>query len=163
MSAAGHVQPPFISAQAAPRGAHSFWWSALAVILGVVFVYAGALKAWDPLRFAHDMQNFHIVPWSLGVRLAFYLPWLEILAGLALLSGILRPGALAILSALMIVFIAATISARLRGINLDCGCFGSVGKGLSFTSHILIDGAILAGLIVLVVVSLRDARRALAA
>ncbi len=135
--------------------ARSLTWTLLAVAIGAVFIYAGVLKTLDPVKFARDIGNFHILPWPLGVRLAFYLPWLEIICGLALLAGVLRVGALSILSALTIVFIGATISAKLRGINPDCGCFGSATKDLSFGWHLLIDLAILAALLALSILPAR--------
>ena len=122
---------------------------ALALIVGGVFIYAGALKVWDPVKFAKDIQNFQILPWPVGVRLAFYLPWLEILCGGALIIGWLRSGALGILAALTVIFIGATIAARARGIDLDCGCFGSAAKDLPFAWHLVIDFALLAGVLAL--------------
>jgi len=147
MNTSPHVQSPLFSAhrRKPPR---LFVAPALAAIIGGLFIYFGALKAWDPLKFANDIQNFHILPWPLSVRLAFYLPWLEIVCGVALVFGWWRRGALAILTSLMLVFISATIAAQVRGIDLDCGCFGSATKNLSFTSHLLIDFAILAGLLI---------------
>ena len=49
-----------------------FLWRMLAIIIGALFVYAGALKAWDPVRFASDTENYHVLPWALNARLAFY-------------------------------------------------------------------------------------------
>ena len=148
MNTSPHVQSPLLGVQ---RGAPSvsLFWPLLAALLGLVFIVAGALKAWDPFAFTRDIQNFHILSWRVGVRLAFYLPWLEILSGLALLIGYLRRGATLILTLLMLVFIAATIAAKARGIDLACGCFGSATKNLSFTWHIALDLAILGGLAVL--------------
>ena len=148
MKISEHVQSPLSSAHrtSAPR---LYVAPALGAVVGFVFIYAGALKAWDPVDFARDIQNFKILPWSLGVRLAFYLPWLEIACGLALMFGWLRSGALTILTGLMVIFIAATVAAHLRGIDLECGCFGSATKGLSFGWHMAIDLALLAGLVIL--------------
>ncbi|MBA2622606.1 MAG: DoxX family protein [Chthoniobacterales bacterium] len=155
MSSSPHVQSPLMGVQrGTPR--RSPLWTALAVILGLVFIYTGVLKAWDPIAFTRDIQNFHILPWPVGVRVAFYLPWLEILCGLALLTGYLRGGALAILSSLMVIFIGATIAAKVRGIDLDCGCFGNATKNLPFTWHLVIDFALLAGLLALWSLSPRD-------
>ena len=121
----------------------------LAVLAGAVFVYAGVLKARDPLQFANDLSNYHILPWPVGVRLAFYLPWLEILAGLALIVHRIFAGALAITGALMVGFIGATVWTKMLGINVACGCFGAAGSNLTFTWHLVLDGCILAVLIFL--------------
>ena len=67
-----------------PFNCRLFVGRALAVLAGAVFVYAGVLKVRDPLQFANDISNYRIIPWSVGVGLAFYLPWLELLCGLAL-------------------------------------------------------------------------------
>ena len=122
---------------------------ALAVLAGAVFVYAGVLKVSDPLEFANDVSNYHLLPWTIGVRLAFYLPWLEILAGVALIFHRLFSGALAITGALMLAFIAASIWAKVQGINVACGCFGAASSNLTFTSHLVLNGAILAVLVIL--------------
>lgn len=121
----------------------------VATVLAGVFIYAGVLKIADPAAFARDISNFHILPWPIGTRLAFYLPWLEIICGAALLLRWLKFGAVAILTALTVVFIGATITARLRGINVKCGCFGSASKDLTFGWHVAIDFAILGGLLLL--------------
>ena len=121
----------------------------LALLAGAVFVYAGVLKVRAPLEFANDLSNYHLLPWPIGVRLAFYLPWLEILAGLALIFHRLFSGALAITAALMVVFIAATIWAKVQGINVACGCFGAASSNLTFTSHFVLNGSILAVLAIL--------------
>lgn len=121
----------------------------LAVLAGAVFVFAGVLKVRDPLQFANDLNNYHLLPWSVGVRLAFYLPWLEILAGLALIFHRIFAGALAVTAALMLGFIGATIWTKILGINVTCGCFGAASSNLTFTWHLVLNGSILAVLIFL--------------
>jgi hypothetical protein len=117
--------------------------------VGCIFVYAGVLKALDPIRFASDIDNYKILPWAISVRLAFYLPWLEILCGLALVARRLYLGGLSILTALVSIFIFATIAAKIRGLDITCGCFGHVSKNWSFTAHIALDLSVLAALIAL--------------
>ena len=148
MKSSPHVQSPLMQARGslAPR---LYVVPALGAIIGGLFIYAGVLKAWDPVKFAADVQNFRILPWSIGVRLAFYLPWLEIICGVALVIGWMRSGALAILTGLTVIFIVATIAAQARGIDLECGCFGSATKNLSFASHMAILAGMLAGLVIL--------------
>ncbi len=121
----------------------------LAVLAGAVFVYAGVLKLLDPLHFASDISNYQILPWSVAVRLAFYLPWLEVLCGLALIFQRLFAGALFLTSGLMLIFIGATVSAKARGIDVACGCFGSASGNLSFSWHLVLDVCLLGVLVLL--------------
>jgi hypothetical protein len=127
----------------------SLIWRVVASLIGALFVYAGLVKAWDPARFAGDIENYHILPWAVNVRLAFYLPWLEILCGLALIFRRLYSGAIALVFALMVVFIGATIAAKVRGLDISCGCFGHASDQLGFAWHMVLDLAILAALVAL--------------
>jgi putative oxidoreductase len=127
----------------------SIVWRILDVILGGLFIYAGATKVLDPIGFANDIDNYKIVPWAIGVRLAFYLPWLEILCGLALITRRLYLGALSILAGLIGIFIVASTVAKARGLDITCGCFGHASKNLSFTWHLALDFALLVGLLLL--------------
>jgi putative oxidoreductase len=124
-------------------------WRILALIIGVLFIYAGAIKALDPIGFANDIDNYKILPWFVGVRLAFYLPWLEIFCGLALIIRRLYFGGLLILAMLTSVFIVASIVAKIRGLDITCGCFGHASKYLNFAGHLALDFVLLAALIFL--------------
>src|SRR2546421_439982 len=132
-------------------------WRVLDVIVGGIFVYAGVLKILDPVQFANDIDNYKSLPWFVSVRLAFYLPWLEIFCGLALVSRLLYRGGLSILTALIAVFIGATIAARARGLDITCGCFGHASQHWSFPQHMAIDLTIFAALIALLLAN-RDQR-----
>jgi putative oxidoreductase len=118
-------------------------------IVGGIFIYAGVIKAVDPLRFAVDIDNYKMLPWAIGVRLAFYLPWLELFCGLALILRVFYRGGLFILTALTFTFIGASVVAKARGLDVTCGCFGHASKNWSFSSHLALDVAILIALIVL--------------
>lgn len=116
----------------------------LGAVAGAVFVYAGVVKALDPMRFANDIDNYHMLPWAISVRLAFSLPWLEIFCGLALIVRRLHMGALTILLGMTSAFIIATGVAKARGLDVSCGCFGHAGKTLTFAWHLAFDFALLA-------------------
>ncbi len=115
--APGHSQ-----AQAPP-------WLGLAsrVALGSVLVLAGTLKAGSPAEeFAVVIESYRIVPQDMALTLAAFLPWAELLAGYSLILGYLTRQAALASGALLAGFIAALLSARLRGIELPhCGCFGA--------------------------------------
>lgn len=130
--------------------ARRFVWWTLAIIIGAIFIYAGAIKALDSVGFARDIDNYKLLPWPVAVALGLYLPWLEILSGLALVTRRLYRGGLLILTLLTTVFITASIMAKARGLDISCGCFGHVSKGWGFGWHLLLDLGILGSLIGLV-------------
>jgi len=126
----------------------NIFWRIVALIIGGIFIYAGVIKGMDPVGFANDIDNYKILPWPLTVRLAFYLPWLEILCGLAMTLGLFYRGGLLILTALISIFIMASVIAKARGLDITCGCFGHASKNWSFASHLALDFAILGMLVV---------------
>jgi uncharacterized membrane protein YphA (DoxX/SURF4 family) len=130
-------------------GATRVVFTVVAVVIGALFVYAGGVKVMDPVGFAGDIENYKTLPWPIGVRLAFYLPWLEIFCGLALITRYLFRGGVFILTMLMAVFILATIVAKARGLDISCGCFGHATKSLSFAWHLALDFLLLGGLLFL--------------
>jgi uncharacterized membrane protein YphA (DoxX/SURF4 family) len=103
-------------------------WLALAlrIVFAGLFVLAGALKLLDPAAFAMEINRYQLIPWWSCALLALLLPWLEIFVGIALLTHWFSRGALAWVTALLIVFSLALLSAMLRGLSIDCGCFGRV-------------------------------------
>jgi putative oxidoreductase len=131
-----------------------FFWRFLDVIVGGIFVYAGAIKALDPVQFANDIDNYKTLPWLVSVRLAFYLPWLEILCGLALVFRFFYRGGLSILSMLTLVFLAATIAAKARGLDISCGCFGHASQHWNFWQHMAVDLSIFVALAALLSIEL---------
>jgi uncharacterized membrane protein YphA (DoxX/SURF4 family) len=124
-------------------------WRVVDLIVGGIFVYAGVSKVLDPAQFANDIDNYKTLPWFVSVRLAFYLPWLEIFCGLAVISRFFYRGGLSILTALLAVFIGATVAAKMRGLDITCGCFGHASQNWNFPQHMAIDLFILIGLLAL--------------
>ncbi|MGC2495777.1 MauE/DoxX family redox-associated membrane protein [Candidatus Binatus sp.] len=101
------------------------------VVLGVslamagIFIYAAIDKIRDPLQFADSVAAFGILPAVFVSLLALALPPFEIACGLLMLAPRTRRiGALAI-TLLSAIFFTALASALLRGLTLDCGCFGA--------------------------------------
>ena len=127
---------------------HIFW-RILDFIVAGIFIYAGALKAFDPVQFASDIDNYKILPWPVSVALAFYLPWLEIFCALGLVFRFLYRGALSILTMSILVFTLATIAAKVRGLDITCGCFGHASQNWSFPAHLATNLAILVALLAL--------------
>jgi putative oxidoreductase len=157
MSQTPNAQQPMLNADVAAADTTSnnkhrtsnIIWRIVDFIIAAVFIYAGVLKAIDPAQFAHDINNYRILPWSVSVALAFYLPWLEIFCGLGLVFRVFYRGALSILTALIVVFTFATIAAKVRGLDITCGCFGHASQHWSLPAHLATNLAILAALVLL--------------
>ena len=98
---------------------------AISIAMAAVFIYAAIDKIRDPLQFADSTAAFAILPAIFVSLMAIGLPPFEIACGVLLLwRPTRRVGALAV-ALLSVMFIAALASALLRGLTLDCGCFGA--------------------------------------
>jgi len=95
----------------------------LAIGLGLLFVYASLDKLWNPGLFAKAISNYRLLPLPLLHLSAIILPWLELICGLALAFNCYPRAANLILGVLLIVFTLAIISAMVRGLDFNCGCF----------------------------------------
>ncbi len=80
----------------------------------------------DLSQFAQDVTNYHVPPRALNNLVAITLPWIELLAGGLLVLGIWKRASAVVITALMIVFLAAIGWALIHGYNIRCGCFGTV-------------------------------------
>jgi uncharacterized membrane protein YphA (DoxX/SURF4 family) len=93
--------------------------------IGLIFVGSALAKIGDTGALAQQVHNYRLVPlWSENL-LAMTLPWIELLAGLSLVLGVrARAGSLVALASLL-VFTAAIGVAMTRGLDFECGCFGT--------------------------------------
>ena len=94
------------------------------LLLGAVFVWAGAVKALDVPAFAGQVAAYQILPYALNYTVAATLPYVELLAGALLLANLRVKPAVLLLILLNALFIIVLISVVARGLSIDCGCFG---------------------------------------
>lgn len=97
----------------------------LQVILGAILLYAAYAKItvhW--MTFMLTVDSYQLLPeWGV-VIVARLLPWLEFVLGLVLLSGFgLRWSGLGTIG-IMALFFGMVTRAYMRGMTIDCGCFG---------------------------------------
>lgn len=93
------------------------------IILGLIFFYSGLVKIADAQLFVTAVENYRLLPDFLTPFFAVVLPWVELVAGFALISGFKALPAVTLINLLIIVFIAALSISYFRGLNIDCGCF----------------------------------------
>lgn len=94
------------------------------LLLGGVFVWAGAVKALDVTAFAGQVAAYQLLPYAWNYVVAATLPYVELLAGSLLLVNLRVRSAALLLAGLNSVFVLVLASVLLRGLNIDCGCFG---------------------------------------
>ena len=104
---------------------HAWLDLACRAIVAAVLLVAGVPKLMDPVSFAEAIDNYRILPRTLVAPLALLVPPVEIVTALALLTGIAKRGAALISLILLGVFAVAIAQAVIRGIDIDCGCFGA--------------------------------------
>jgi len=121
---------------------------AFRLFLAAVFIYAAANKIGKPLAFADEIHGYGVVDYGPPLyTMAVVLPWLELLCGLSLVTGIcLRGSALILLAlnAMFLVVIAKKTAGYVSGgtpfmkVYFDCGC----GFGATFAWKKLLEDAV---------------------
>jgi uncharacterized membrane protein YphA (DoxX/SURF4 family) len=100
------------------------------LIIAVIFLYAGFEKVREPwLQFAVSVESFKMVPDSWLEPVSRILPWCEIALGISLIAGILSRWFSLIATGLFAFFLFIGVRASVKGLNVDCGCFGSGHSG----------------------------------
>lgn len=96
---------------------------------GLLLLYAAIDKVRHPLDFAQMVENYRVVGEDLSYWIAVFIPFLEIIVGLLLISGFWKQTAAIINMVLMIVFLALVTQAYIRDLDIHCGCFSTAEEG----------------------------------
>lgn len=101
---------------------------------GGLFAFAGFMKLQSPKAFALSIGSLKVLPpgmeETLAPILSYFVPWLEITVGLALVAGVWAREAALLLALTVSSFTIALASVLARGMNVDCGCFGDALDGI---------------------------------
>ena len=114
------------------------------LLVGGMFVYASFDKIVHPDQFVQNIIDYDLVPVPFARLMAYWLPWLEVSAGLMLLAGVWVRTNAVLLTGLLTVFILAISSAMIRGLSIECGCFetGDAGDTIGW-SRLILDTVLL--------------------
>ncbi|MGI5232578.1 TlpA family protein disulfide reductase [Actinoallomurus sp. CA-142502] len=96
-------------------------WPALVVVL----VTAAVGKVRDVRGFAAVIDGYRLLPRRLTLPAAVTVPAVEAVAAVLLVVPVTRRWGGLLSAALFAVFVAAMVSVLRRGLDVDCGCFGS--------------------------------------
>jgi len=130
----------------------------LRLFLAAVFLYAAYTKLRQPwLLFAMSIDAYQLLPAWAVLTLGRTIPWLELLLGLLLATGIGLRYAAAGATILLGAFFAVMLQAYIKGMGIDCGCFG-LGEKISPLT-LTRDGALLAMSVALLCLAWPDGRR----
>ena len=94
------------------------------ILLGLIFLFAGIAKISDPVRFIFTLRQFNLFSEAVIPFMVLYLPWLEFILGLFLILGLLYRASAFLLACLNTMFAIAILTVVVRGMEIDCGCFG---------------------------------------
>ncbi len=119
-------------------------WIALVArgVLGLIFIYAAWMKLKDPWQlFAVAVDGYQLLPPQGVVVVARTLPWLEMALGVLLVGGLWLRFAAPAVTLLLLIFFGILLSSYLKGMDIDCGCFGP-GEALG-PATLIREGALL--------------------
>ena len=109
-----------------PRADRALPWLGLAlrVAASLVWLTAGVAKIPALPEFRDLVARYALLPEVLLTPVSYALPFVQIGLGLYLAAGLFVRGSAAVGTILQLSFLAAQALALIRGIPLECGCFG---------------------------------------
>ncbi|MCW2539676.1 MAG: DoxX family rane protein [Frankiales bacterium] len=122
-------------------------WVGLVVRLALagIWAWAAVSKIGSPRTFVQAVRAYHATPEWLAKAIGYGLPVLELSLALLLVAGLIVRYAATVSALLFLVFIIGIAQASIRGIKIECGCFGGGGDTTStaYTLDILRDVGLL--------------------
>jgi len=118
-------------------------------LLAGIYLYAGGTKIFNLVLFKATILAYFSLPGTLAFLIALVFPWVEILAGLSLLTGWKSRYAGTFLFLLSLFFFGQMILNYSNILPYGCGCFGFGGAEKIGIYHVLRDFsiALLAGIV----------------
>jgi uncharacterized membrane protein YphA (DoxX/SURF4 family) len=104
------------------------------IALGGIFLYAAYAKlhyagAWHlrdyDFLFAFGINSYDMLSADNVLLLARVLPWVEVALGLLLISGLALRWVGSVTTVLLVIFMYALTRAAIKGLAINCGCFGN--------------------------------------
>ena len=95
------------------------------ILISFIFIFSGIEKITAPDKFAEAITNYKLFPLFSVNIIAIIIPWLELFAGGILLFGFWGKENAIILNVLLIAFTLLVAVSMFRGLDINCGCFGT--------------------------------------
>ncbi len=108
--------------------------SLVSALLGGILVYSGVEHLVNPYIFLRSITNYAILPAAACYWAAYFLPFIQLIVGTCLVFGLFEFASTTTSFVLFSTFFIAQTTALVRGLNIDCGCFGSNSSPITATS-----------------------------
>jgi uncharacterized membrane protein YphA (DoxX/SURF4 family) len=103
----------------------------IGILIGLILLSTGLHHASNPFVFLNSLLAYRILVGLAADILAMILPWLQITIGLFILLGYFMRSGLLLAAFLFGLFLIAQVSALVRGLEIDCGCFAGFEQPVS--------------------------------
>ncbi|MGH7135393.1 MAG: MauE/DoxX family redox-associated membrane protein, partial [Pirellulales bacterium] len=122
----------------------------LSLLVAAVLLFTGVIHGAQPYLFVHTIASYRILPPTAAGLVGVSLPYLQTVVALCIGFRIAEKTALAIATLVFGTFALAQIAALIRGMDIDCGCFGFAARQVSLSSAalpIVLVGACVVGIV----------------
>lgn len=118
----------------------------LRLFIGCTFIFASWHKIVSPDQFATILYGYAVFPPQFINVIAIIMPFLELVCGITVITGLLKRSGLLLINAMLVGFIFLISFNLIRGHEFDCGCF-SFGntKGLWSSVWLLVKDFVVLG------------------
>jgi putative oxidoreductase len=105
-------------------GGFAIFDAVVAWLLGVSLICSSVPHLGNPYFFLGSVYGYKLVGPGIGQIVAMVVPFLEVVLAACLITNLFRGAAHAITLSMLLVFVIVQTSAKLRGLDIPCGCFG---------------------------------------
>ncbi len=93
-----------------------------------ILIIAAWSKILHPFAFAENVVQYRVLSMNLSLWVAVFIPFLEAVLAVLLISGYFLRAAVWINGILMFAFWGLVMQAYFRGLDINCGCFTQSGE-----------------------------------
>lgn len=109
----------------------------LSVVVAATLLFSGIVHASEPYYFVHTVGSYHLLPSAGAGVVGILFPYIQIVLGICIGLQIAESVALGSAAFLFAIYASAQLSVLMRGLDIDCGCFGTVALKVSPTSALV--------------------------
>lgn len=99
-------------------------------IVSVSLLSSSFIHISNPYAFFNSILGYEVVSASVATMSAAFIPFLQLIVGSMLLSGLGKSIAIKFALVLLVLFLGLQISILVRGLEIGCGCFGPMDNSI---------------------------------